>query len=82
MDLVNSIIVTLAPNLLQTEPSSKPIYPPPMTAKDFGTLLKSKAPLEETMFFSSISIPGISVGVEPVAIKIALVLYFLLLTST
>ena len=70
-----SITVTSAPNLLHTEPNSRPIYPPPMTTKCFGTDAKSNAPLEDTMFFSSTSIPGRVAISEPVAIRMFFVLY-------
>ena len=44
-----SITVTSEPNLDHTDPISKPIYPPPITASFFGTLLSDKAPVEETV---------------------------------
>ena len=46
------------------------MYPPPITTNSFGALLKDKAPVEETIVFSSIFTPGKDVGVEPVAIII------------
>ena len=58
----NSMTVTFEPNLFQTEPNSSPIYPPPITAKFFGTLENSNAPVEETISFSSISTLLISEG--------------------
>lgn len=45
----NSTTVTLAPSLAQTDPISKPMYPPPMTMRDFGTSLSTRAPVEETI---------------------------------
>ena len=62
--------VTLDPSLFQTEPISNPIYPPPMITNFLGTLLNDKAPVEETIIFSSIFIPGKEVGSEPVLIII------------
>ena len=38
----------------------------------FGTLFSDKAPVEEIIFFSSISIPGSDVTSDPVAITIFL----------
>ena len=70
-----STTVTFDPSLDQTEPISKPIYPPPITTNFSGTFLKDRAPVEETIFFSSISIPGSEVGCDPVAITIFLDLY-------
>ena len=54
-----------------------------MTIRSLGTSEKDRAPVEDTIFFSSISIPGKDVGEEPVAITIffALILVFLLLLS-
>ena len=46
------------------------MYPPPIIIRFFGTLLKLKAPVEETMIFSSISIFGKEDGLEPVLITI------------
>ena len=66
----NSITVTLAPNLFQTDPSSSPMYPPPITAKFLGTSLKFKAPVELTIFSSSTTTFLIFEGIDPVAIKI------------
>ena len=70
-----SITVTSAPNLFQTDPISKPIYPPPITTKDFGTELNESAAVEEIMFFSSIFTPGNEEAWDPVAITIFFVLY-------
>ena len=41
-----------------------------MTTRCSGTSEKDNAPVEETIFFSSISIPGKDVGKDPVAITI------------
>ena len=62
--------VTLDPSLFQTEPISNPIYPPPMITNSLGTLLNDKAPVDETIIFSLIFIPGKEVGSEPVLIII------------
>ena len=45
-----------------------------MTINSFGTFLKDSAPVDETMVFSSIFIPGKEVGTEPVLITIFFVL--------
>ena len=63
----NSTTTTSAPSRRQTEPSSSPITPAPMTRSFFGTLSSSSAPSEETTTFSSISMPGRRVTSEPVA---------------
>jgi len=55
------------------------MYPPPITASFFGTLSKESAPVEETTFFSSISIPGIGATSDPVAITIFFALMLILL---
>ena len=64
--------MTSEPSLDQTEPISKPIYPPPITANFFGTLLRDNAPVEEIIFCSSISMPGNETTSDPVAITIFL----------
>jgi len=46
--------------------------PPPITAKDSGTFSKSSAPVELTIYFSSISMPGRETTSLPVAIMIFL----------
>ena len=74
-----SITVTSEPNLDHTEPISRPIYPPPITASLPGTLSKDKAPVEETIFSSSISMPGNEETSDPVAITIFLALMLVLL---
>ena len=53
-----------------------------MTTSLFGTLSKDKAPVEETTFFSSISMPGNEVTSEPVAITIFFALILVLLFSS
>eukprot|EP00126_Sphaerothecum_destruens_P011011 Sdes_comp20840_c0_seq1m17521 len=67
---INSTTVTFAPSLAHTEPSSRPITPPPITTKCSGTLARERAPVEETMLTSSISMPGKGATSEPVASKI------------
>ncbi len=68
----NSITVTLAPSRDQTEPSSSPMTPAPITTICFGTLASSRAPVELTMRSSSTSTPGRGVDSEPVAIRMFL----------
>ena len=43
--------MTLEPNRDQTDPSSRPITPPPITVKFFGTFSRERAPVDETMVF-------------------------------
>ena len=64
-----STTVTCAPSLHQTEPSSSPITPPPMTTIFFGTALSSSAPVESTTTCLSLSTstPGSGATEEPVA---------------
>ena len=63
----NSTTVTLAPSRRQTEPSSSPITPPPITTIWPGTLPSSSALVESTIRSWSISTPGSGVTLEPVA---------------
>lgn len=49
----NSIAVTSAPSLWYTEPSSRPMTPAPMTSIDLGTDARDRAPVDETIVFSS-----------------------------
>mmetsp|Transcript_960 Transcript_960/g.3099 ORF Transcript_960/g.3099 Transcript_960/m.3099 type:complete len:330 (-) Transcript_960:153-1142(-) len=67
MPSVNSTTVTCAPRRLHTEPISRPMTPPPMTTIFLGTSFRLSAPVELTIFSSSIVMPGRSVCVEPVA---------------
>ena len=67
-----STTLTSAPNLWYTEPSSKPITPPPITTRCLGISVKVKASVEDITRFLSISIPGKLVGLLPVAITIFL----------
>ena len=46
------------------------MYPPPITANVLGTFLSDKAPVDEIILFSSISIPGNEATSDPVAITI------------
>jgi len=61
-------MVTSEPRRRQTEPISKPMIPPPITARRLGTDLSSRAPVEETTVFSLIFKKGSSLTEEPVAI--------------
>ena len=70
----NSTTVTSAPKRLHTEPSSRPITPPPTTMSFFGTSLSSRPPVEETILSSSMSTPGNGITSEPVAMTMFLVL--------
>ena len=54
----NSTTVTFAPSRRQTEPSSRPMTPPPITTMWPGTLASSSAPVESTIRSWSISTPG------------------------
>ena len=69
-----SITSTSAPSLLHIVPISSPITPPPITIIFLGTILSSRAPVDVTIFFSSILILGKTEGSEPVAMIILLVL--------
>ena len=63
----NSTTMTLAPSRRQTEPSSSPITPPPITTIVSGTLSSSSAEVESRIVSWSISTPGSGVTLEPVA---------------
>mmetsp|Transcript_8449 Transcript_8449/g.20031 ORF Transcript_8449/g.20031 Transcript_8449/m.20031 type:complete len:337 (-) Transcript_8449:60-1070(-) len=65
---VNSTTVTSAPRRDHTEPSSRPITPPPTTTSDSGTAPNSSAPVLDTTRCSSNLRNGSSVGALPVAI--------------
>ena len=67
-----STTVTSAPRRRQTEPSSRPMMPAPMTIRCFGTSGRARAPVESTIRFSSISTPGSGEGSEPVAMTMFL----------
>ena len=51
------------------------MYPPPITIRFFGTSLSTRAPVEDIIFSSSISMPGNAEGADPVAMTIFLALY-------
>ncbi len=68
----NSTTVTLAPRRRQTEPSSRPMTPPPMTTRCSGTFSNARPPVEVTIFFSSMVRPGSGVESEPVAMTMFL----------
>lgn len=46
---MNSMTVTLDPRRDQTDPISRPMTPPPMTARDLGIDEMSSAPVESTI---------------------------------
>ena len=69
----NSTTVTLAPSRCQTEPSSSPMTPAPITSRCFGTCPSDSTPVEVTIFSSSISMPGRFAETEPVAMTMFLV---------
>mmetsp|Transcript_100284 Transcript_100284/g.146385 ORF Transcript_100284/g.146385 Transcript_100284/m.146385 type:complete len:238 (-) Transcript_100284:414-1127(-) len=73
----NSTTVTLEPRRAQTEPSSSPMTPPPITTRCAGIFSSNKAPVEETQVRSVKSLKGkkdSSAGSEPVAIMVFLAL--------
>jgi hypothetical protein len=43
------------PDLRHTEPISKPMTPPPTTTRCLGTASSSRAPVESTIFFATLS---------------------------
>eukprot|EP01139_Manchomonas_bermudensis_P019173 Amastigsp_a676481_41.p2 type:complete len:221 gc:universal Amastigsp_a676481_41:1115-453(-) len=73
MASLNSMTVTAEPSRDQTEPSSSPMTPPPMTAMRLGGASNASAPVDETTFFSSKGRNGSAMGSEPVAITMFLV---------
>ena len=54
----NSTTSTLAPKRAYTEPSSRPMTPPPMTNIFLGISLRLRASVEVMMRFLSGSMPG------------------------
>mmetsp|Transcript_36291 Transcript_36291/g.49849 ORF Transcript_36291/g.49849 Transcript_36291/m.49849 type:complete len:256 (+) Transcript_36291:735-1502(+) len=70
IESINSTAVTFEPSRFQTDPNSKPITPAPTKTNLLGTSLRERAPVEETIFSSSISRPGMDITSEPVAIRI------------
>mmetsp|Transcript_9322 Transcript_9322/g.16794 ORF Transcript_9322/g.16794 Transcript_9322/m.16794 type:complete len:229 (+) Transcript_9322:190-876(+) len=71
-----STTVTSAPSLLQTDPISNPITPPPITIIFSGTCFNSNAPVLDTMRSSSIGTLGNDITSDPVAIMIFFALMF------
>ena len=69
----NSTTVTCAPSRRHTEPSSSPMTPAPTTSRCSGTLSSASAPVDDTMRFSSISMPLSLATSEPVAMTMDLV---------
>ena len=63
----SSTTVTFAPSRRHTLPSSRPITPPPMTTRCFGTSGILSAPMFESTRSSSNLRKGSSIGTEPVA---------------
>lgn len=49
--------LTFAPNRCHTDPNSTPMTPAPITIRCSGTFLRDRAPVEDTIVSSSISIP-------------------------
>src|SRR3981081_4117551 len=68
----NSTTMTSEPRRRQPDPSSSPITPAPTTSNRFGTLSSTKAPVDDTIRFSSIVIPLSRATSDPVAMTIAL----------
>lgn len=67
--------VTSVPRRAYTDPISRPITPPPITTIFLGIDFKTRAPVEETTYCSSVASPvdsGRPLGSEPVAIIIFL----------
>ena len=67
--------VTLAPRRRQTEPSSRPMTPPPITIRWSGTFGILRAPTFESTRSSSNLRNGSSTGTEPVAMMTCLAWY-------
>mmetsp|Transcript_59789 Transcript_59789/g.142319 ORF Transcript_59789/g.142319 Transcript_59789/m.142319 type:complete len:289 (-) Transcript_59789:211-1077(-) len=63
----NSTTVTFEPKRSYTEPSSKPMTPPPITINFSGTFFKDSAPVEDTICSSSMGAKGKDMMSEPVA---------------
>ena len=62
-----SRMVTSAPRRFHTLPSSRPITPAPITARRFGTSVKSRPPTLSTMVSPSNLANGSSIESEPAA---------------
>ena len=69
----NSTTPTSEPSRRHTEPSSSPITPAPTTSRRLGTFGSESAPVDETMFTSSMLTPGSFATSEPVAMTMLLV---------
>ena len=67
-----STTVTSAPSRRQTEPSSRPMMPAPMTTRVLGTSENARAPVESTIRSPSTLRPGRPEGSEPVAMMMFL----------
>mmetsp|Transcript_44027 Transcript_44027/g.125588 ORF Transcript_44027/g.125588 Transcript_44027/m.125588 type:complete len:200 (-) Transcript_44027:282-881(-) len=67
MEPRNSTTVTSLPSRDQTEPSSSPMTPPPITVSLSGTFSSVSAPVLDTICVSSSSMPGRLTTSEPVA---------------
>ena len=59
--------MTLEPSRFQTDPSSRPMYPPPTTTRCSGTLSKQRASVELTIVLPSKGMKGRFTGSLPVA---------------
>ncbi len=64
---VISTMVTALPRAAYTEPSSRPMYPPPTTRSDLGMSGRSSAPVESMTRGSSTFSEAGTAGVDPVA---------------
>ncbi len=69
----NSTTSTFAPSRFQTDPSSSPMAPPPMTTIRSGTRSNASASVEVTVTLPSIGMFGSEIGSEPVARRTFLV---------
>ena len=58
---------TFVPSAAYTEPSSSPMYPPPITSMVLGTSGRSSAPVESITRGESMESEGMRVGSEPSA---------------
>jgi hypothetical protein len=68
----NSTTVTFEPSRRQTEPSSSPITPAPITIRLLGTSGRASAPVESTIRFWSTVDAASGAGSEPVAMTMFL----------
>lgn len=69
---IYSITVTSVPSREYMLPISNPITPAPITTIDLGIFDSAKAPVDETIRFSSILTFGMDEGFDPAAITIFL----------